>query len=135
MGHLSLAEQLLTSLPTDIQSESTALLAIAKEDYTSAINIYSTLLQSQQRTLQYTNNIALTYLYTANAQASIAALEPELRNKGNIGILPHAVYNLCTMYEIRDDKARSRKEGIMESVVGLYGDVCGKGHFKLDSLR
>jgi hypothetical protein len=135
MGHLSLAEKLIASLPTDIQSESTALLAIAKEDYTSALNIYSTLLQSQQRRLQYTNNIALTYLYTANAQSSISALEPELRKKGNIGVLPHAVYNLCTMYEIRDDKARSRKEGIMENVVGLYGDVCGKGHFKLDSLR
>lgn len=135
MGHLSLAENLIPSLPTDIQSESTALLAIAKEDYTAAINIYSTLLQSEQRTLQYTNNIALTYLYTANAQSSISALEPELRKKGNIGVLPHVVYNLCTLYEIRDDKARSRKEGIMESVVGLYGDVCGKGHFKLDSLR
>ena len=72
----------------------------------------------------------------ANGQSGIAVLEPELCEAGHkVGVLPHAVYNLCTMYEIRDDKARSRKEGVMETIVRRYGDVCGKAHFKLDSLR
>jgi tetratricopeptide (TPR) repeat protein len=135
MGHLSLANDLIPSLPAEIQAESTALLAITQEDYTAAITQYTALLESSPHAMQYTNNLALTYLYTANAQCAISAFEPALKEMGNKGILPHAVYNLCTMYEIRDDKARTRKEGIMETVVGLYGDVCGKGHFKLDSLR
>jgi tetratricopeptide (TPR) repeat protein len=134
MGHLSLANDLIPSLPAEIQTALTALLAIAQEDYTGAINQYTALLKSSPNAMQYRNNLALTYLYTANAQSAISAFEPALK-EGNKGILPHAVYNLCTMYEIRDDKARTRKEGIMEKVVGLYGDVCGKGHFKLDSLR
>jgi len=137
MGQLAAAEGLLTSLPTDFQPEASAILALAKEDYPSAIEKYSSLLQStSHHPLAYSSNLALTHLYTANAQSAIAALEPRLREpRTTVGGLPHTVYNLCTMYEIRDDKARSRKEGIMESIVGRHGDICGKAHFKLDSLR
>jgi hypothetical protein len=137
MGQLPAAEALLTSFPNDNQSEASAILALAREDYPSAIEKYSSLLESpSHHTLTYFSNLALTHLYTANVQTAIAILEPKLREPRNtVGVLPHAAYNLSTMYEIRDDKARSRKEGIMESVVGRYGDICGKAHFKLDSLR
>lgn len=137
MGLLPSAESLLTSIPTNVRLEASALLALAKEDHSSAIEKYSSLLESNSHhTLTYSTNLSLTHLYTANAQTAIAALEPKLSEPRNTpGVLPHAAYNLCTMYEIRDDKARSRKEGIMESIVGRYGDVCGKAHFKLDSLR
>ena len=137
MGQLTAAEALLTSFPNGNQSEASAILALANEDYPSAIEKYTSLLESpSHHTLAYSSNLALTNLYTANVQTAIAVLEPKLREPRNtVGALPHAVYNLCTMYEIRDDKARSRKEGIMESVVGRYGDICGKAHFKLDSLR
>jgi hypothetical protein len=137
MGLLPNAESLLDSIPTNIQLEASALLALAKEDYSSAIEKYSSLLKSNSHhTLTYSTNLSLTYLYTANAQTAIAALEPKLSEPRNtLGVLPHAAYNLCTMYEIRDDKARGRKEGIMENIVSRYGDVCGKAHFKLDSLR
>jgi len=136
LGLFPKAESLLPSLPTDVQSESTALLALAKSDFATAVERYTSLLDSHPHRLSYSNNLALTHLYMANAQSSIAALEPKLREPGHqVGVLPHSVYNLCTMYEIRDDKARSRKEGVMETIVGRYGDVCGKAHFKLDSLR
>lgn len=137
IGLLSCAESLLSSFPADIQLEASAILALAREDYSSAIEKYMSLLESNSHhALSYSSNLSLTHLYTANAQTAIATLEPKLREPGNpVGVLSHAVYNLCTMYEIRDDKARSRKEGIMENMVGRYGDVCGKAHFKLDSLR
>jgi hypothetical protein len=137
VGQLAAAETLLTSFPNDHHPEASAILALAKEDYPSAIEKYSSLLESpSHHTLTYSSNLALTHLYTANAQTAIAVLEPKLREPRNtVGVLPHAAYNLCTMYEIRDDKARTRKEEIMESVVGRYGDICGKAHFKLDSLR
>jgi hypothetical protein len=134
MGDLETAESVLGGLSVDDQFGATALLAIAKEDYDAAITQYSSLDTIQN--MAYINNLALTHLYTANVQSAIAVLEPVLREQGkHMGVLPHAVYNLCTMYEIRDDKARGRKEGVMEMIVGQYGDVCGKSHFKLDSLR
>jgi len=137
MGLLPSAESLLASLPTEIQLEASPVLALANEDYSSATEKYSSLLDSSSHhSLLHSTNLALTHLYSANAQTAIAVLEPKLREPRNaVGVLPHAAYNLCTIYEIRDDKARSRKEGIMESIVGRYGDVCGKAHFKLDSLR
>ena len=137
MGFLPSAESLLASLPTEIQMEASAALALTKEDYSLAAEKYSSLLDSNSHhSLLYSTNLALTHLFSANAQTAIAALEPKLREPRNpVGVLPHAAYNLCTVYEIRDDKARGRKEGIMESIVGQYGDVCGKAHFKLDSLR
>ena len=137
IGLLPSAEFLLAFLPTEIQLEASAVLALAKEDYPSSAQKYSSMLDSTSHSSSlYSTNLALIHLYTANAQSAIAVLEPKLREPRNpVGLLPHAAYNLCTMYEIRDDKARSRKEGIMESVVGRYGDVCGKAHFKLDSLR
>lgn len=137
MGQLVSAEALLTSFSDENQSEAFAILALAKEDYPLAIEKYSSLLKSpHHHTLAYSSNLALTHLYTANVQTALAVLEPKLQEPRNtVGVLPHAAYNLCTMYEIRDDKARSRKEAIMESVVGRYGDICGKAHFKLDSLR
>lgn len=136
MGRLDLAEPILDKLPSEKRGSSSALLDLAKEDYASALQKYTSLIREQQGNLLYTTNLALTHLYTANVQSAIATLEPKLQQPGaKRGILPHAVFNLNTMYEIRDDKARSRKEAIMESVVGNYGDVCGKGHFKLDSLR
>ena len=130
------AESVLPSLPADVQASASALLALAKGDHSTSIAQYTDLAASNQHNLTYTNNLALIHLFTANVQSAIAVLEPALREQGKgAGILPHAVYNLCTMYEIRDDKARGRKEGVMEVVVGRYGDICGKGHFKLDSLR
>jgi hypothetical protein len=136
LGLFTKAESLLPSLPADIQSEVTALFALAKSDFPTALKEYTSLLDSHPHHLSYSNNLALTHLYMANGQSGIATLDPHLRVPGHkVGVLPHSVYNLCTMYEIRDDKARSRKEGVMESIVGLYGDVCGKAHFKLDSLR
>lgn len=141
-GFLAEAQKLLPSLPAEYQSESSAVLALATENYTQAIDKYSALLSSTiepenpQPFLTYASNLAIAHLYTANVQAAISILESQLRDPANSkGTLPHTVYNLCTMYEIRDDQARSRKEGIMEGIVGRYGDVCGKGHFKLDSLR
>lgn len=138
MGLLNSAESLLDSLPAgDIRAEASAILALAKEDYPAAIKIYTSLLDSQSHhMLMYSSNLSLAHLYSADGQSAIATLEPSIRESMNtVGVLPHAVYNLCTMYEIRDDKARARKEGIMETVVGRYGDICGKAHFKLDSLR
>ena len=137
MGLLESAEALLPSLPAEIQGEPSALLALAKEDYPTAVEKYSSLIQSDhEHTLSYTSNLALAHLYTANGQSAIAVIEPKLKEpKNQVGVLPHAIYNLCTMYEIRDDNARGRKEAIMENIVGRYSDVCGKAHFKLDSLR
>ena len=143
-GFLSEAKHLLLSLPPSVESESTALLSLAEESYPEAIEQYSALLyttlvdpeHTHRLALTYASNLALAHMYTANVQTAISTLEPQLREPQNSkGTLPHAVYNLCTMYEIRDDQARGRKEGIMEVVVARYGDVCGKGHFKLDSLR
>jgi hypothetical protein len=136
MGVFDKAELLIPPLSKDVKTEATALLALAKSDFPTAVNHYTSLLDSYNHHLAYSNNLALTHLYMANGQSGIAVLEPQLREAGHrVGVLPHAVYNLCTMYEIRDDKARSRKEGVMETIVGRYGDVCGKAHFKLDSLR
>jgi hypothetical protein len=138
MGLLNNAENLLDSLPTDnVRAEASAILSLAKEDYPTAIKTYTSLFDSQSHhMLMYSTNLSLAHLYTANGQSAIATLEPSLREPKNmVGVLPYAAYNLCTMYEIRDDKARARKEGIMETVVGRYGDICGKAHFKLDSLR
>jgi hypothetical protein len=141
-GFLGEAQILIPSLPPEYQLESSAVLSLATENYTEAIDKFSTLLSSTvdpenpQPFITYASNLALAHLYTANVQAAISTLEAQLRDPANSkGTLPHAVYNLCTMYEIRDDQARNRKEGIMEGIVGRYGDVCGKGHFKLDSLR
>ena len=80
MGILATAESVLPGLPADLQPGATTLLAIAKEDYDTAITQYTSLLESQQN-LTYTNNLALTYLYTANVQSAIAALEPVLRDE------------------------------------------------------
>jgi hypothetical protein len=138
MGLLNSAESLLESLPADdVRAEASAILALAKEDYPTAIKIYTSLLDSQSHhMLMYSNNLALAHLYSANGQSAIATLESSIREpRKMVGVLPYAAYNLCTMYEIRDDKARARKEGIMETIVGRYGDICGKSHFKLDSLR
>ena len=137
MGLLGNAESLLLSLPPTIQIEASALLAMAKEDYSTAAETYSSLLQpDRQHTLSYTNNLALTHLYSANGQSAITFLEPALKEPHDlIGVLPCTIYNICTMYEIRDDNSRARKEALMEHIVGRYGDVCGKLHFKLDSLR
>jgi hypothetical protein len=134
-GLISSAESLIPSLPSEYAPQATALLSLTQENFTDAINQYSALLDLTKSILLATN-LSLTYLYSANAQAAIQVLEPMVKERGKErGVLPHAVYNLCTMYEIRDDLARRRKEEIMESVVGGYGDVCGKGQFKLDSLR
>lgn len=136
MGLLGNAESLLPSLAPTIQVEASALLALAKEDYATAAETYSSLLQDRKHTLAYTNNLALTHLYSTNGQSAITVLEPALKESNNlVGVLPHTLYNLCTMYEIRDDNSRARKEALMEHIVGRYGDVCGKVHFKLDSLR
>jgi hypothetical protein len=135
MGHSQKASQLIPSLPDDVKMESEALLALLQNEFSTAIAKYSQLLESH-KSLIYTNNLALAHLYTANAQSALAALEPYFRQKtSNAGVLPYSVYNLCTVYEIRDDRARSRKETVMEQTVSYYGDICSKGHFKLDSLR
>jgi len=137
MGLLSKADGLVSTMSDDVRPAASALLALAKDDFTSAIELYTTLISSDSsQKLTYNNNLSLTHLYSGNVQSAIAVLEPTLREQSQgVGALPNAVYNLCTMYEIRDDKARSRKEGVMETVVGRHGDVCGKSHFKLDSLR
>ena len=137
MGLVGHAKALIASLPEDTQAEALALLALAEQDFSAAIEKFSTLINSDpHHSLIHSSNLALTHLYVADGQSAISVLEPKLREPQNpIAILPPAIYNLCTMYEIRDDKARARKEGIMENIVGRYGDVCGKGHFKLDSLR
>src|SRR5579859_3538822 len=131
-GLITSAEQLLPSLPPNYAPQAKAILSLAQENFTEAISQYTTLLETSQSIL-LANNLSLTYLYSANVQSAIQVLEPMLKLQGgkDRGVLPHAVYNLCTMYEIRDDSARRRKEEIMESVVGGYGDVCGKGRFKL----
>ena len=135
MGLLSHAEGLIALLPAGYAPQGTALLSLAQENFTEAINQYTALLETR-KSLLLASNLSLSYLYSANVQSAIQVLEPMLREQGNErAVLPHAVYNLCTMYEIRDDSARRRKEEMMESVVGGYGDVCGKGQFKLDSLR
>lgn len=135
MGLLSHAEGLIPLLPAGYAPQAIALLSLAQENFTEAINQYTALLETTKSLLLATN-LSLAYLYSANVQSAIQVLEPMLKEQGKErAVLPHAVYNLCTMYEIRDDSARRRKEEIMESVVGGYGDVCGKGQFKLDSLR
>lgn len=136
MGSLSQSESILASLPADMHSSAAAVLAMAKEDYPAALEMYTSLCEANPHNSTFSSNLALTHLYNANAQSGISTLEPLLKgNNAQLGALPQAVYNLCTMYEIRDDKARSKKEEIMETVVSQYGDICGKGHFKLDSLR
>ena len=136
MGSISLAESLLSSLPSELQPSASALLAMAKEDYPSAVEKFSSLLQQDPQNQILATNLALTHLYYANAQSGIAKLEPTIQSPiSKIGSLPHSIYNLCTIYEIRDDKARQKKEAVMETAVTQYGDVCGKAHFKLDSLR
>lgn len=134
-GLLSPAEQLISSLPPSYAPQATALLSLSQDNFIEAINQYTALLESSKSLLLATN-LSLAHLYSANVQFAIQTLKPMLNEPGTErGVLSHAVYNLCTMYEIRDDLARRRKEEIMESIVGNYGDICGKGQFKLDSLR
>ena len=136
MGSLSQANALLSSLPSDLQTQGSALLAMANEDYPAAVDQYNSLLQTKSQSQIISTNLALTHLYHANVQSAIAALEPLMKSReGKVGVLPHSIYNLCTMYEIRDDKARPKKEAVMETIVSQYGDICGKANFKLDSLR
>ena len=137
MGLLGKAEEILSLLRMDVQADASALLALVKENHSFAVEKYTSLLESHSAgSLIFPSNLALSHLNNANGQSAIAVLEPALREpRDNVGVLPYAAYNLCTMYEVRDDKARARKESIMENIVGRYGDVCGKGHFKLDSLR
>jgi hypothetical protein len=134
-GLQSPAEQLISSLPDSYAPQAAALLSLSRDNFTEAITQYTSLLETSKSLLLVTN-LSLAHLYSADAQSAIQILKSMLNEPGNErGVLSHAVYNICTMFEIRDDLARQRKEEIMESIVGNYGDVCGKGQFKLDSLR
>jgi tetratricopeptide (TPR) repeat protein len=137
MGLLAEAEQLISLLAEDVQSSSTALLSLAKEDYPNAIAEYTSWLQAHPPNLLISSNLSIAYLLTANVQSAISTLEPVLHNSSlpRHAILPHAIYNLSTMYEIRDDKSRAKKEQLMETVVSLHADIAGKSHYKLDTLR
>jgi hypothetical protein len=136
MGLLEKVEELISLLPADTRPCSTALLCLAKEDYPAAIKQYTSLLLSHPNDLLLSSNLSITHLLTANVQTAISTLSPALEHRSpRHSTLPHAIYNLSTMYEIRDDKSRSKKERLMESVVALNGDSTLKGHYKLDSLR
>lgn len=100
------------------------LLSMAEARYEDAINEWKDLTSSTPEGDIATQNLAVCLLYTNRLHEAHALLD-SLIDKGRSF---HALtFNLATVYELRTEKARAKKEELAERVaVGLVGEE-GKG--------
>jgi hypothetical protein len=64
-----------------------------------------------------THNLAIAHLYTNNVVVGSEMLEA-LITQDEV-VFPTLLFNLCTMHELRTEKARDRKLDLVDVVAGL----------------
>jgi len=135
LGDTKAAEQCLASASSattdadlDIQLQVlTALSHLYSSSPTTALSSLLTLAATHPSHPLITHNLAIAHLYTNNVVLASEMLEA-LVTQDEI-VFPTLLFNLCTMHELRSDKARDKKLDLVDAVVGL-GDVGGRGQGK-----
>jgi tetratricopeptide (TPR) repeat protein len=79
------------------------------------------------------NNFAVCLLYLGELDESIAAME-DLVSKANGEpdfLMEQAIFNLCTLYELRSDGAMEKKVQKLQQLHPILGDVFHVESFKM----
>ncbi|KAI5198391.1 hypothetical protein E4T38_07516 [Aureobasidium subglaciale] len=63
------------------------------------------------------HNLAIAHLYTNNVNIAANMLETLVQEEGTV--FPALLFNLSTMYELKTEKAREKKLGLVDTVAGL----------------
>ncbi|KEQ69041.1 hypothetical protein M436DRAFT_17573, partial [Aureobasidium namibiae CBS 147.97] len=135
LGDTRAAEQCLASASSaaartdadlDIQLQVlTALSSLYSSSPTTALSSLSSLAATHPSHPLISHNLAITHLYTNNVVLASEMLEA-LVSRDEI-VFPTLLFNLCTMHELRSDKARDRKLDLVDAVVGLGDDGAREG--------
>lgn len=120
------------------QNVLSALTALSTSNYTSAVTQLQTLNSTYPSNPLILHNLAIANIYSNNVSTASCILE-SLVSETEI-VFPTLLFNLSTVFELRTERARERKLGLVDTVVevgvrGGGGQVGGfergVGEFKL----
>lgn len=123
-----------TDADLDIQLQVlTALSSLCSSDFSTALSSLQSLATSHPHHPLITHNLAILHLYTNNVVVASEMLEAMVTQDEIV--FPTLLFNLCTMHELRTEKARDRKLDLVDTVVGLgqergIGGGIGVGGFE-----
>jgi thioredoxin-like negative regulator of GroEL len=125
LGDTQAAEQCLASSSSaqtdtdlDIQTQALkALTSLCSSDFSTALSTLQALAASHPHNPLISHNLAIAHLYTNNVVVGSEMLEA-LITQDEV-VFPTLLFNLCTMHELRTEKARDRKLDLVDVVAGL----------------
>lgn len=100
-----------------------ALTCLCSSDFSTAVSSLQSVAATHPSHPLIAHNLAVLHLYTNNVVIASEMLEA-LVTQDEV-VFPTLLFNLCTMHELRTEKARDRKLDLVDTVVGL-GDA-GRG--------
>jgi thioredoxin-like negative regulator of GroEL len=107
-----------TDTDLDIQTQVLkALTSLCSSDFSTALSTLQSLAASHPHNPLVTHNLAIAHLYTNNVVVGSEMLEA-LITQDEV-VFPTLLFNLCTMHELRTEKARDRKLDLVDVVAGL----------------
>ncbi|THZ83396.1 hypothetical protein D6C84_05014, partial [Aureobasidium pullulans] len=97
------------------QNVLSALTALSTSSYTSAVTKLQSLATTYPSNPLILHNLAIANIYSNNVSTASSILE-SLVSESEI-VFPALLFNLSTVYELRTERARERKLGLVDAVV------------------
>jgi len=97
-------------------------LALASDQYTTAINHFQVVLDIEPSNLIASNNKAICLLYTIDLGRAIGTLEELIRIDPQRNLHEVIVFNLCTLYDLKSENSQEKKKSIMSLITRFASD-------------
>ncbi|KAI5270121.1 hypothetical protein E4T47_06457 [Aureobasidium subglaciale] len=95
-----------------------ALTSLSSSNYPAALSQLQDLASSYpSSSALIKHNLAIAHLYTNNVNIAANMLETLVQEEGTV--FPALLFNLSTIYELKTEKAREKKLGLVDVVAGL----------------
>jgi tetratricopeptide (TPR) repeat protein len=88
-------------------------LALALDQYSTAIEHFSAVLEREPSNLAAANNKAICLLYTCDLSRAVSTLEDVIRRNPELNLNETLVFNLSTLYDLQSDNSQEKKKVIM----------------------
>jgi len=97
-------------------------LALALDQYTTAIDHFQAVLDKDPSNLVAVNNKAICLLYTCELGRAISTLEDLIRKDPQKNLHEVLVFNLCTLYDLKSENSQEKKKSIMSLITRFATD-------------
>ena len=108
-----------------------AALAIANNDFQTALETFQKVDQMNPGRPMVVNNIAVCYLYLGKLKEGLNFLESRITSNPTAYLYETPILNLCTLYELESSYAGQKKRSILDLVSQYKGDGIAVNCLKL----